>query len=190
MTLGARIEERRKAIGLSQAELARRVGVRQSTMNSLINGDSRTSRSLLQIARELRTSAAYLTGASDDPNEGVAPEAELYGEDRELIDCFHSLSDKDRGVLLHLARSLPKHDRVASPPNPAAGLPPASALAQMFEGMLAQLDPEHPGEHAELLARRLPSALAQLTDLLPAQAPPVDAKPQRRRPTPAAVQPS
>jgi len=73
MTLGQRIEERRKLIGLSQAELARQVGVRQSTMNSLINGDSRTSRSILKIARTLRTTPAYLAGDTDDPDEGAPP---------------------------------------------------------------------------------------------------------------------
>jgi len=73
MTLGQRIEERRVAAGISQAELARRVGVRQSTMNSLINGDSRSSRSIVQIARELGTSPAYLMGDIDDPNENAPP---------------------------------------------------------------------------------------------------------------------
>jgi len=71
MTLGRRIEERRLAIGISQAELARRVGIRQSTMNSLINGDSRSSRSIVQIARELKTTAAYLIGDTDDPSAGA-----------------------------------------------------------------------------------------------------------------------
>jgi len=71
MTLGSRIEERRKSLGISQAELARRVGVRQSTMNSLINGDSRSSRSIVQIAHELQTTPAYLTGVTDDPDAGA-----------------------------------------------------------------------------------------------------------------------
>jgi len=71
MTLGRRIEERRLAIGISQAELARRVGIRQSTINSLINGDSRSSRSIVQIARELETTAAYLIGDTDDPSAGA-----------------------------------------------------------------------------------------------------------------------
>ncbi|RYF11169.1 MAG: XRE family transcriptional regulator [Oxalobacteraceae bacterium] len=73
MTLGRRIEELRIAAGLSQAELARRVGVRQSTMNSLINGDSRSSRSIVQIARELGTTAAYLIGDTDDPRSDAPP---------------------------------------------------------------------------------------------------------------------
>ncbi len=73
MTLGQRIEKRRQLIGISQAELARRVGVRQSTMNSLINGDSRSSRSIVQIARELRTTPAYLIGDIDDPDLNASP---------------------------------------------------------------------------------------------------------------------
>lgn len=157
VTLGARIEERRREIGISQAELARRVGVRQSTMNSLIKGDSRTTRSLLKIARELRTTPAYLTGEVDNPDEGAPqpPPAAPY-----------------QAITLQVL------------------LPGEAALAQMFEGMLAQLDPAHPDEHALLLAQRLPSALAQLKDLLPAQALVADATPRRRRPTPVAAPPS
>lgn len=73
MTLGGRIDERRKALGISQAELARRVGIRQSTMNSLIKGESRSSRSIVRIAQELRTTPAYLTGDVDDPDLGASP---------------------------------------------------------------------------------------------------------------------
>ncbi len=73
MTLGARIEQRRKQLGISQAELARRVGVRQSTMNSLINGSSRSSRSIVRIAHHLHTTPAYLTGETDDPGQDLPP---------------------------------------------------------------------------------------------------------------------
>lgn len=73
MTLGARIEQRRLEIGISQAELARRVGVRQSTMNSLINGDARSSRSIVKIAQVLQTTPAYLTGDISDPDKDAPP---------------------------------------------------------------------------------------------------------------------
>lgn len=73
MTLGARIDRRRIALGISQAELARRVGIRQSTINSLINGDSRSSRSITQIARVLGTTPSYLMGETDDPDENAPP---------------------------------------------------------------------------------------------------------------------
>lgn len=126
-------------------------------MNSLIKGDSRTTRSLLKIASELRTTPAYLIGETDDPEANAPPPPP---------------TAPYQAVTLQVL------------------LPGEAALVQMFEGMLAQLDPAHPDEHALLLARRLPSALAQLKDLLPAAAPVADSTPRRRRPTPVAAQPS
>lgn len=73
MSLGERIEARRKEVGLSQAELARRVGIRQSTMNSLIKGNSRTTRSIVELARELDTTPDYLMGRTDDPHRDAPP---------------------------------------------------------------------------------------------------------------------
>lgn len=106
MSLGARIEERRRVVGISQAELARRVGVRQSTMNSLIKGDNRTSRSLLQIARELRTTPAYLTGETDDPHADAPDAPVLDAESREIIDHLGQLAPADRKALLQIARTM------------------------------------------------------------------------------------
>lgn len=61
--------------GMSQAELARRVGVAQQTIHKLITGGSRSSSHLHKIARELETTAAYLVGETDDPSAGalIAP---------------------------------------------------------------------------------------------------------------------
>ncbi|WP_288338555.1 helix-turn-helix domain-containing protein [uncultured Sphingomonas sp.] len=73
MTLGRRIDDRRRELGISQAELARRVGMRQSTLNSLINGASRSSRKIVELAQHLRTTPAYLVGHTDDPEEGGLP---------------------------------------------------------------------------------------------------------------------
>jgi phage repressor protein C with HTH and peptisase S24 domain len=56
-----------KGTGLSQSELARRVGVNQSTINGLVKGEQRSSTHLHKIARELGTSIAYLEGETDDP---------------------------------------------------------------------------------------------------------------------------
>lgn len=47
-------------------------------------------------------------------------------------------------------------------------MPPEYALARMFEGLLAGIDPKAPrDEQALLLAQRLPIGLSQLRDLLP-----------------------
>lgn len=59
--------------GLSQSELARRVGVSQSAIHKLASGGAYGSAHLHKIARELGTSPAFLTGETDDPREGAAP---------------------------------------------------------------------------------------------------------------------
>lgn len=106
MTLGARIEQRLGETGLSQAELARRVGIRQSTVNSLIRGDSRTSRSLLKIARALNTTPAYLSGETDDPSGDSPSLPVLDAESRELFDHFAHLGAADRKALLQIVRTM------------------------------------------------------------------------------------
>jgi phage repressor protein C with HTH and peptisase S24 domain len=61
------------ARGISQSELARRVGVSQSAIHKLASGNAYGSSHLHKIARELGTSAAYLTGETDDSSEGAVP---------------------------------------------------------------------------------------------------------------------
>lgn len=58
---------------MSQAELARRVGLKQPTIFKLLSGDSRGSAYLHVIARELGTTPAYLLCETDDPTEGAIP---------------------------------------------------------------------------------------------------------------------
>lgn len=70
---GARVSRLLKANGLSQSELARRVGVTQQTIHKLITGASRGSTHIAAIARELNTTAAYLENETDDPSAGAIP---------------------------------------------------------------------------------------------------------------------
>lgn len=70
--IGSRVAELMKATGLSQSELARRVGVSQQAVHKLIHGKSRSTANLHRFARELGTTAAYLAGETDDPS-GDAP---------------------------------------------------------------------------------------------------------------------
>jgi transcriptional regulator with XRE-family HTH domain len=195
MRLGARIEERRQALGISQAELARRVGVRQSTMNSLIKGDSQSSKYLHRIARELGTTPAYLSGETNDPEADAPPAPELRHDQREVMNLFEGLAPKDRAALTQLART------AAAKASPSATgtpdqvtlqdlLPGEEALAQMFEALLMAMDRSAPlDEQARLLARRLPIGLSQLQDLLPADQTPADATPSQRHPTPVPARP-
>lgn len=59
--------------GISQSELARRVGITQASVNKLLSGTAYGSRHLHKIARELGTSPAYLNGETDDSATGAVP---------------------------------------------------------------------------------------------------------------------
>lgn len=71
--IGERILLRLKDLGKSQSWLARQVGITQPAINGLIRGSSRSSVHLHKIARALGTTAEYLTGETEDPDENAPP---------------------------------------------------------------------------------------------------------------------
>jgi SOS-response transcriptional repressor LexA len=60
-------------LGLTQAELARRVSVTQGAIAKIAGNNPNGSSHLHKLARELRTTPEYLTGETDDPVEGAVP---------------------------------------------------------------------------------------------------------------------
>lgn len=86
-------------------ELARRVGVSQQAMWKIFSGQTKRTRFLSDIARELRTTPEYLTGKSNDPSaEALLPD--LTFEQRELLACFDSMDRTDQEMLLAMAMRL------------------------------------------------------------------------------------
>ena len=74
-TLGARIKRIRLAYGMSQAELARRIGVSKNTMYQIEAGktpDPQVSR-IQAIARVLNTSPNVLLGYDEDVDPRFEP---------------------------------------------------------------------------------------------------------------------
>lgn len=104
--LGVRIAERIKALNISQSELARRAALPQTTVNSLVKGNRRSSPHLVRLARELQTTPAYLQGETDDPDSDAPTPAVLSAAQRELIEIVDHLSSADQAALLHIARSM------------------------------------------------------------------------------------
>ena len=104
MVIGERIEGRLAHLGMSQAELGRRVGLHQSTINGLIrNGGS--SRYLHRIAAELRTTAAYLSGETDDPKAEL-PDFALTATERADVEMTRLLPEEDRKLVHSLIARL------------------------------------------------------------------------------------
>ena len=59
-TIGERIKAAREALGFSQDELARRVGIKQQSVAELESGKTRTTKHLLKFARALGQSPEWL----------------------------------------------------------------------------------------------------------------------------------
>lgn len=93
MSLAERLADRMKELRVSQAELARRVGISQPSINAIYSGDTQNSKHLRSIAIALETTEAWLLGETDDPTEGA-----VTALDRE------SMADR---LGLHL---VPEHD--------------------------------------------------------------------------------
>ncbi len=107
MTLGERISARLELLGMSQSELARRVGVAQSSINSLIHRNKVGSKYLHKIAQVLQTTTAYLTGEIDDPSPDAPPPGpHMTPEETEFLRKLRRLSPADRETIERLTRSL------------------------------------------------------------------------------------
>jgi len=65
MSIGGRVKLARKAAGLTQSDLAEKVGIKQSTISELERGDSRSTTHLALIAKFCSVSTEYLQGISD-----------------------------------------------------------------------------------------------------------------------------
>lgn len=72
MVVGERIEALLAEKGWSQAELARRIDVKSTTIWKLVSGATQSSRHLRDIARQLGTTEEYLLGETDDPSPRLA----------------------------------------------------------------------------------------------------------------------
>lgn len=87
MIVMERLATRMRDKGISQAELARRVGISQQAIGKLVNGSSRSSPNIGRIAEELSTTPAYLAGQVDDPDEGamLLPTDDVIADQLDLV---------------------------------------------------------------------------------------------------------
>ncbi len=105
MGIGPRIKARLAKLGMSQAELARRTNLHQTTINGLVTGQSRSSAHIHIIARELLTTTEYLSGETDDP-DAEHIEDRLTAEERNWVDWLRAAAPEDRKALARLARTI------------------------------------------------------------------------------------
>lgn len=74
--VGDRIAQRLTELGIGQSELARRVGMRQQGIQSIIAGGVERPRKLRELAISLKTTQEYLLGETDDPSSAAGTGSE------------------------------------------------------------------------------------------------------------------
>lgn len=86
MSVGQRIQDRMDATGISQAEIARAIGVSPQAVSKIVRGGTHQPQRIYQIARTLKTTPEYLLGETDDPSDSAPSLADTRGALTELPD--------------------------------------------------------------------------------------------------------
>ena len=110
MDLADRVKQRREDLGLSQEQLALRMGYSSRTsINKIENGRPCSQKIIARLAEALAVSIPYLMGWEDDELQEEKPTAqgnELSEEMSELIDCIKKLPEDKIQMLLQVAKSI------------------------------------------------------------------------------------
>ena len=99
-TLGERIRSRRIELGLTQAELAAKVGyTNKSTIGKIENGNMDITQSkVVQLANALETTVAYVMGWEE--------EERLHEFEKQVNDLLDQMTDEQKTMFLSLGRAL------------------------------------------------------------------------------------
>lgn len=113
MSIGARIRAAREQIGLSQAQLARSLGITRSACSQweASDGTAPKRERLEQIAQLLGVSYEWLATGRSGPESAVGEPPARYAsgltaEQREMVELFDALSHDSRRSLLDFLRAL------------------------------------------------------------------------------------
>ncbi len=113
-TFGQRLTAARRRADLSQAELARRIGVNPSSINRIESGESKGAKPehLAALARVLDVSMEWL--ATGQENRAAEPRYgyTLVGIQERLIAQIKQMSISDQALLLRIAHALEHTSRL------------------------------------------------------------------------------
>lgn len=93
--LSARLRAARKTAGLSQAELAKRIGSDQAIISRIERGESMGTPDVLRaLGKELKVTVSYLIG-EDAADHAVRPARDAIASDRKMPKGLRELADDD-----------------------------------------------------------------------------------------------
>ncbi|MDQ1154683.1 helix-turn-helix transcriptional regulator [Brevundimonas sp. SORGH_AS_0993] len=115
--LGKRLRRRRRLLGLTQQQVAVRIGVRFQQIQKYECGANRLSAARLwELAEALEIPVSYFyEGVTEalERNEGAGGEVFSRKETLDLIHAYYQLGERPRRRLLDLAKSLHSDERPA-----------------------------------------------------------------------------
>lgn len=107
MTLGSRVTARRKELGMTQEELAKRMGYRsRSSINKVESGREVSQRIVARLADALDVSVPYLMGWERKPEEQAAFDASiLLDEDiMEVVHGYKTLDEEQKAAVKQMIK--------------------------------------------------------------------------------------
>ena len=104
MDLAQRIKAARDAAGLSQSEVARRLGLRPSAVNHMESGRTKSlkAETILTLAQCLSVSAYWLETGHGSPS----PDNRLTPDESEVIALYRSMNEGNRGAWIKVGQTL------------------------------------------------------------------------------------
>lgn len=117
MSIGERIRSARKRAGMTQSELAKKVGMKQATLSQLETGESEGSKLIVGLAHHLGVSAIWLQTGRGEPTLIKTPAPEpapqflerLNAEEHDLIQKLRKATAAGRASILSAADSCEKN---------------------------------------------------------------------------------
>lgn len=108
MNLADRVKQRREELGLSQEQLALRMGYSSRTsINKIENGRPCSQKIIARLADALCVSIPYLMGWEEETNEKpIVQDDELSEEKQKLIERIKKLPEDKIRLLLQVAESI------------------------------------------------------------------------------------
>lgn len=110
---GTRITAARKALGMSQQDLANALGTSQAAIHRYETGDrDPKSGTVVKLASVLGVTVSYLLGVSEDMrNVETDPDPRL----NEIVDAYRNVTEEGRRLLLVTARGVAQTYRKTVP---------------------------------------------------------------------------
>lgn len=103
-TIGRRVQQLMEAGGMTQAELARAIDIKSSSMSNIINDKARPSaETLFRIAAVFRANPLWILKGEGERHEMKRVAA---GSETDLLDGYRDLTDEQKAAVLAVIATL------------------------------------------------------------------------------------